>query len=182
MKIMQTVPENKLGLIFHPRPLVLITTADQNSVFNVAPYSFIGPISVSPPLNSVSMKPTQKTYQNVMTTKKLCINFVGKRLAEKAVACEQKFEGQNKFETLGLSFTLSDKFRLPIFKESSLILECTFKQELTDISDSHRIIITQIEAAYQNSRNDFVFQLEWDTFTVLGESLKVERTRKTIKD
>ena len=83
---------------------------------------------------------------------------------------------------LSLSYTLSEKFCLPIFEDSSLVLECTFKQELTDISDSHRIVITitQIEAAYQSDRTDFVFQMEWDIFACLGEAFKLERCRKTL--
>lgn len=179
----QPIPKDQLGLIFKPRLLVLITTVDKQNVFNVAPYSFIGPISVSPALISVSMKPHQQTYQNILATQKFCVNFVEKSLAQKATQCEQKFEHQTKFDALGLSYTLSKEFHLPIFEESSLILECTFKEELsTNISKSHRIVIAQIDAAYQKDNNDFVLQLNWDTFAVLGESFKLERIRKTIKD
>jgi flavin reductase (DIM6/NTAB) family NADH-FMN oxidoreductase RutF len=179
----QNIPKDQLGLIFKPRPLVLITTVDSQNVFNVAPYSFIGPVSVAPPLISVSMKPHQQTYQNIMATQKFCVNFVGKALAEKAIQCEQKFEGKTKFEALGLDYNLSQEFHLPIFAEASLILECTFSQELAaSISKSHRIIIAQIEAAYQKNQDDFTMQLTWDTFATLGELFLVDRTRKTIRD
>jgi flavin reductase (DIM6/NTAB) family NADH-FMN oxidoreductase RutF len=173
------IDKDKLGLAFKPRPVVLITTMDDEQNINAAPYSFIGPVSTSPPLISVSMKESQQTYKNILLTKKFVVNFTSKAILKQSIDCENKFPNKNKLSAVELDWEPSEIFKYPKLKKANLVLECKFYKEL-DISNSHNIIIAEIVSAEDLNDVDFCVQFGWSEFSSCSEIIKIDRQRKHI--
>lgn len=146
-KIFELPPDKALWLL-SPRLTALVTTMSKDGKVNAAPYSFIGPISIEPPLCYVSVgKSNKDTEAFARETGQFVINLISEDFAQKAINCEAKLpRGVNELQVFGLNMRASKQVAVPSVKEAPATIEC----ELTEIIDpkgsDHLLLIGKVVA------------------------------------
>ena len=132
--------------IIAPRPTVLITTLDENGNANVAPYSFVMPVSIDPPVVGFSSALERDTLHNVRATNEFVLNIPGKELLKEVGVCAKSFPpGTDEAIEAGLSEETSEKVSPPRIKECIGWIECRVKEEIT--VGNRVIVIGEVLAA-----------------------------------
>ncbi len=120
----------QINQILAPRPIVLVTTVDQNKKINAAPFSFISPVSFKPSVVMLSFDPSRHTYQNIVSTKEFVMNFLGKEHIDKVLRCAENYpRGVNELEQVRLDWYSSELVKPPRVKDAKAWLECRFIDE-----------------------------------------------------
>ena len=120
-----TISLDKLYEFWPPFPVVLVSTLSKTGVPDVAPYGMHMPISFKPPIVTLGIVKSRKTYKNIVNTKEFVVNVPPDKLVDKinkaAWACPSKI---NKFKKAGLTQTPSVKVKAPSVKECKVHFEC----------------------------------------------------------
>jgi flavin reductase (DIM6/NTAB) family NADH-FMN oxidoreductase RutF len=140
------IPDSKAHQLISPRPVVLITTVDKDGLINAAPFSFIMPISIKPPIIGFAVTKTKHTYLNIVETKEFVVNVVNSTIVEKAVKCEKRLKrGENELEFAGLSWTKSETVQPPRVTDAGGWLECNLI-DTWELGD-HNLIVGRVKLA-----------------------------------
>ncbi len=119
-----------------PRPVVLISTIDDNGNSDAAPYSFIMPVSRNPPLIGFSSVNTRKTLKNIRETKGFVVNIPTEEILPNLWKCAQYSgnERNDKISYANLTAEKSEKVNVPRIKECAGWIECKleFEKEFND--------------------------------------------------
>ena len=128
--------------LLSPRLVVLVTTMNKEGKVNAAPYSFIGPLSIDPPLCYVSVgKQNKDTEAFAREMKQFVINLVSADFAQKAINCEAKLpRGENELQKFGLHMRASKHVVVPSVKEAPATIECSLN-EIIDPKDSDHVLL-----------------------------------------
>jgi flavin reductase (DIM6/NTAB) family NADH-FMN oxidoreductase RutF len=129
--------------ILAPRCTVLISTIDTDGRPNAAPFSFVTPVSSSPPLVLFAAAPQRHTLANVRQTGEFVLNMVTEDLLDKMWVCSKAFPtGANEIEEAGLTERSSAVVRAPGIEECSGWIECRleFEREAGD----HVIVVGRV--------------------------------------
>ncbi len=142
---MELEPVKALFLL-SPRLTALVTTMGKNGKVNAAPYSFVGPLSINPPLCYVSVgKEGKDTEAFALQTKQFVINLVSEEFAQKAINCEAKLErGENELEKFGLHMTASKNVTVPSVKEAKATIECNLSEVINPKDSDHILLIGRV--------------------------------------
>jgi flavin reductase (DIM6/NTAB) family NADH-FMN oxidoreductase RutF len=179
-KHMKSVPLPSAVRLISPRLTALINTLDSKGVVNSAPYSWVAPVSFSPPLVSVGVGGKRKhTYVNAKATGEFVVNIVSEDFGEQAVDCAEHHKpGENLLERHGLHTAPSAKVRTPRVRESRAVLECRLK-EIVEIEDSdHVLLIGEVVAAESAGGLEKIKPLMHDTgesFRGVGKEIIIDR-------
>ncbi len=140
---MQKIPlSDAIGLIY-PRLTVLVTTCDSDGKPNAAPYSWIAPVSFSPPMLYLGIQRRETgTIKNLRATKEFVVNVATKDWAAKAVACEAKIP--DKVQKSGISLRESKKVKAPSVAEAKIVLECKLQEIIETGKADHFLVIGEI--------------------------------------
>jgi len=140
-------PEKALWLL-SPRLTVLVTTMSKGGKVNAAPFSFVGPISIEPPLCYVSVgKANKDTEAFARETKQFVINLVSETFAQQAINCEAKLpRGTNELEVFGLHMRPSKKVAVPSVKEAPATVECELTEVIDPKDSDHLLLIGRVVA------------------------------------
>ncbi|MBS3781450.1 MAG: flavin reductase family protein [Candidatus Thermoplasmatota archaeon] len=122
-------PQDYFGFI-GPRPTVCVSTIDSNGNTNIAPYSFVTPLSFDPPLIGVAAAESRDTTANCRETENFVVIPVTEDWAEKGVKTEVSLpREESEFEEVGLTEKKSKKISAPGVKEAAINIECEFHKE-----------------------------------------------------
>lgn len=111
--------------ILAPRPTVIITTVNKEGDINAAPFSFVMPISMDPPIIAFASMPEHHTSKNVEETEEFVVNLTSLNIIEKMWITGKNIPyGENELEKAGLEWIPSVKVSPPRIKESAGHLEC----------------------------------------------------------
>jgi flavin reductase (DIM6/NTAB) family NADH-FMN oxidoreductase RutF len=111
--------------ILGPRPVVLVTTVDSKGRPDVAPISFVSPVSFNPPLLMIAVGFNKHSYWNLMNKKEFVVNVPTEKMLEKIwVAAEDWDPEVSKIERAGLETRKSKKVGPPQLSECVANLEC----------------------------------------------------------
>ncbi len=136
-----------------PRPIALISTVDENGVFNVAPFSFYGVVCVKPAIVfigiGVKRRARQKkdTIKNIEFTKDFVINTVDEALAEPMNQSSANYPSDvDEFKEVGLTAVKSDLVKAPRVAESPISMECRVRQmlEFGEFPESNDVVIAEV--------------------------------------
>lgn len=126
-----------------PRPTIIVTTQSEKGDVNAAPFSFIMPVSVDPPLIALASVPSHHTYHNIKETGEMVINIPHKDILKELWVTGEKFpQGVNEIEKAGLTQMPSSKVQPPWIKECIAYMEC--KVENTLECGDHYLIIGEV--------------------------------------
>ena len=126
-----------------PRPVVLITTTNLEGHDNAAPFSFIMPISMNPPIIGVSIGIERDTLRNILETKEFVVNIPSAELLEKLWKCSKRLPyGKSEIDEADLSREKSKIVKPPRIKECLAWIECSLNSKI-DFGD-HSFIAANV--------------------------------------
>ena len=111
--------------ILAPRPAVLVSTVDAKGVSNAAPFSFVMPCSMNPPIVAFASVPTHDTAKNILKIKDFVVNVPGEGILEELWSCADDFPPEvSEFKEAGLTEQKSVKIKSPGITECIARFEC----------------------------------------------------------
>jgi flavin reductase (DIM6/NTAB) family NADH-FMN oxidoreductase RutF len=131
--------------VMSPRLTVLVTTMDRQGRADVAPFSFVSPISFDPPLLMVSIGTNKHSYWNIMQKKEFVVNIPTEKLLEKIWTAGEKWDPKvSKIERAGLKTEKSERVGPPRLSECVAHIEC-YVEDAKQHGD-HVIVIGKVVA------------------------------------
>ncbi|KAF9244929.1 hypothetical protein BU15DRAFT_41526, partial [Melanogaster broomeanus] len=110
-----------------PRPIAFISTLSEESVPNLAPFSYFSMVAHNPPLLSVSfsLPPSRPkdSRENILTTKEFTVSIISEPFVEAANVTSVEAD-VNEWELSGLTMARSFEVKPPWVKESAVGFEC----------------------------------------------------------
>lgn len=126
-----------------PRITVLITSIDKEGNTDVAPYSFVTPVSFDPPTVAIAIAPQRHTMSNIEETKEFVINIPTAELTKSIMATARPWrKGLDKFKESWLTTKPSKKVKPPRVNECIAWIEC--KLDWVKPNGDHNIVVGKI--------------------------------------
>jgi flavin reductase (DIM6/NTAB) family NADH-FMN oxidoreductase RutF len=145
--------------ILAPRCTVLISTIDKDGTPNAAPFSFVTPISIKPPLVLFASAEDRHTLANVRETKQFILNIVPEEFLNNLWICSKSFkQGVNEIKESGLTEKKAARVKPPRIEECACWIECTFVREYE--AGDHIIVIGKVVCA--EGKDDFMKDGQFD--------------------
>lgn len=124
-----------LGRAIAPLPIALISTIGEDGIYNAAPFSFIMPVSLKPPIICVSfgLREGQKrdTLVNIELSKDFVVNIMDETLIKPTIQASANYPSDvDEIKKVGLTAMASDRVKSPRIAESQVSLECQLSQKL----------------------------------------------------
>jgi flavin reductase (DIM6/NTAB) family NADH-FMN oxidoreductase RutF len=136
-----------------PRPIALVSTVGENGIYNVAPYSNYGVLSMKPAVVYIGvglkrrMRQRKDTIINIEFSKDFVLNVVNEALAEAMNQSAAEYDSDvSEFVETGLTALKSDLVKSPRVAESPISMECTLKEILRfgDSLDLMEIVLGEV--------------------------------------
>lgn len=170
--------------ILTPRPIVIITTKNENNEINATSYSFVTPVSVNPSLIAISSSPNRETLRNIGRNQGFVINIVNEDIMRKIGLTGKKLTyGENELIKTELTENRGKFTDIPFIKDSIANFECI----VTNIIDigNHELVVGQVlnisvnEDLLNNGALDVVkakplLHFEGDNFAVVDNIKKID--------
>jgi len=124
-----------IGTVIAPLPIALISTIGQDGKYNAAPFSFVAPVCLKPPIICVSigLRQGQKkdTTKNIEFSHDFVVNVVDEALVKPAIQASADYPSDvDEIKEVGLTAIASEKVQSPRVAESKVSLECRLVQKL----------------------------------------------------
>lgn len=118
-----------LGDSLSPLPVAFISTVGEDGVFNAAPFSFVAPVSIKPPVICVSFGTKRgvkkDTVRNIEYNGDFVVNIVDSAIAKQAIQTSAEYPANiDEIKEVGLTSAPSEKVKSPRIAESPINLEC----------------------------------------------------------
>jgi len=113
-----------------PRPIAFVTTMDENSALNAAPFSFFNVFSEDPPLIVLGLQHHpdgrfKDTTRNIHRTGEFVVHMVDQALAKAMNDCAVDFpSGESEVAAVGLMTETSTEVKVPRLAAAPFALEC----------------------------------------------------------
>jgi len=144
MKKKRNIETNNYSLCFIPAPVYLISTIDENNIYNIAPYGMVMPVSYNPLIVSIGSAKNRDTYRNILQINEFVLNVPSLDLLKKVNRTADPLPSdQDEFIHANLTPIKSEVVRPPRIKECKSHLECKTIW-IRDVSKTckDRVIIT----------------------------------------
>jgi len=129
--------------ILAPRAVVLISTVDKQGISNAAPFSFVMPASVEPPMVAFASDPDHHTISNIRETGDFAVNIPGVDMLDQLWTCGEDFpKGVSEIKKARLTEKKSEKIKSPKVAEALAQFEC--KLEAMYETGDHIIVVGRI--------------------------------------
>lgn len=132
-----------------PRPIAFVSTMDENSISNLAPFSFFNAICPNPLMvafsvaRRVNLNKDKDTFYNIETTKQCVINVVSHHIVGQMAVTALNFpRGANEFEKAGLTPLASELVKPFRVAESPVQMECVV-EKIIPMTDDAGIVTAQ---------------------------------------
>ncbi|MFQ5867189.1 MAG: flavin reductase family protein [bacterium] len=138
----------KIGLskwykVLSPRAVVLISTVSKQGVSNAAPFSFVMPVSVEPPMIAFASDPEHHTISNIRETGNFVVNISSVTTVNQLWTCGKDFpKGVSEIEKARLTEKKSKKIKSPKVAEALAQFEC--KLEAMYGAGDHIVVVGRI--------------------------------------
>lgn len=129
--------------VLSPRCTVIVSTIDKNGNPNAAPFSFVTPISIDPPMVALGVFPNRDTLANIRETCEFVLNLVPEELLGQMIVTARAFpKGVNEIKEAGLTESKSKVVKAPRIQECSAWIECKLDCEYE--AGDHIIVIGRV--------------------------------------
>ena len=141
-----------LASVVVPRPIALVTTADEQGRVNAAPFSFFNVMGSDPPLVALGIGDRaggvpKDSAANIAATKEFVVNLVDESMAQRMNVCAIDFPaGTDEIACAGLTCTAGLHVRPPRLAESRVALEC--REVQTVRIGANRVVMGEVLAMY----------------------------------
>lgn len=141
----------RISKLIKPRAIYLITTHAEG-VNDVATFSFVMPVSFSPPILCFSVAPQRYTYELIKKNGECVVNAVTSEMEEMMWYCgTHTGRKEDKFKNANIEVEESEEVKALRIKESPIQLECKVK-EMVEAGD-HIIIICEVVKEHVKKEN-----------------------------
>ena len=169
-----------------PRPTVLVTSIDKEKRINAAPFSFVMPVSMNPPLLVVAMGHKRDTLKNIRESREFVINIPPEGILNNLWMCSKNHPpGENELEAAGLTAVDSKKVLTPCIRECVIWFECLLEHEL-EMGDhvlvAGRVVHVMVKDDIVGKGGDINLKKAKILMHIAGPKFTVARTEKTAKD
>ena len=166
-----------------PRPIALVSTVGENGIYNVAPFSFYGLLSIKPAILYVGIgakvraKEEKDTYKNIKFTNDFVVNAVDEALAEPMNQSSADYPSDvDEFKEVGLTAVPGDLVKSPRVAESPISMECKVWDILTfgEFPESNNVVLGEIVKVHARDDlwvNDAIQMSKLKAIARLGEEL-----------
>ena len=125
MKIKKRIEFNYYSLCFIPVPIYLISTVDENGIYNIAPYGMVMPVSYNPLIISIGSDKNRDTYRNILQINEFVLNVPSSDLIKKVNRTADPIPpDQDEFIHANFTPIKSEIVRPPRIEECKAHLEC----------------------------------------------------------
>lgn len=108
-----------------PKPALVVGSYDENGKPNIMTAAWAGICNSSPLSLAVSIRPSRKTYENIMASKSFTVNVPSVQyVAEMDYVGQISGHNEDKFTKLGLTPIKSELVNAPYIKEFPVAIEC----------------------------------------------------------
>ncbi|MCD6591616.1 MAG: flavin reductase family protein [Thaumarchaeota archaeon] len=137
--------------LLHPKPAILVISADAAGRVNGMIAAWTTPLSHSPPLIGVSISPKRYTYELVKESGEFTLNIMSKEYAKQIhfLGTVSGRDRKDKLRESGLTISKSKKVKAPHVEEALAVLECRVEKEVE--AGDHVFFIARILEAYAKS-------------------------------
>ena len=133
--------------LLHPKPAVIVVSLDSNGKPSGMTAAWTSPVSMKPPLISVSISPRRYTYKLIKETGDFTVNVLDVNLvAEAHFFGTRSGRRVDKFAESKLTAERSSRVKSPHIKEALAVLECNLYREIK-LGD-HILIVGEVLEAY----------------------------------
>ena len=154
---------NLLGGAIAPLPVALISTIDEDSIYNAAPYSFVSPVNIKPPVICVSISvfygtaylaregQRKDTLKNIEFSGDFVVNIMAESLIDSTVQTSATYPADvDEIQQVGLTAIVGEKVKSPRIAEAQVSFECRLVQkiELGEGQDSKGIVFGEVVLAH----------------------------------
>jgi len=141
------VPASTAYHLLHPQPVVIVVSLDPNGRPSGMTAAWTSPVSMKPPLISVSIAPRRYTYGLIKETGDFTVNVLDVNLvAEAHFFGTRSGRKIDKFAESKLTTERSSRVKSPYIKEALAVLECNLYREIK-LGD-HILIVGEVLEAY----------------------------------
>jgi flavin reductase (DIM6/NTAB) family NADH-FMN oxidoreductase RutF len=114
----------------YPNPVVLVSCSD-GSKDNIITLAWVGTVCSSPPMISISIRPSRYSHGLITTSMEFVVNIPDEKMIEACNFCGTK-SGRDIDKFKELSFTKDDglKVNAPLIKECHINIECRVRQKI----------------------------------------------------
>lgn len=137
---------NQCSNLIRPTLPTLVTSISSNGEHDIAPMSTVVIASYNPPLFSVAIHPSRKTYKNIKATKEFVVNIPTLDIADQLFKTADKTI-KDKFKETGLTKLKSEKVKPARIKECIAWIELELHDELWPKDSERSILIGKPVAA-----------------------------------
>ncbi|MBK3517342.1 flavin reductase [Carboxylicivirga marina] len=142
----------------HPKPAVVVGSYSTEGEPNIMTAAWAGVVNSTPMSIGVSIRPSRKSYDNIIATKAFTVNVPSPQfVAHMDYAGNVSGYDDDKFKTMGLTPVKGDFVNAPYIGEFPIAIEC----EVTDMIDlgSHvqfigKVIDTKVDSKYLKANNE----------------------------
>jgi flavin reductase (DIM6/NTAB) family NADH-FMN oxidoreductase RutF len=134
--------------LLHPYNTSLVTCCDaEGQQPNIIAIAWLIPVSISPPLVGMSIRPTRHSYALIQAIGEFVINVAPHEIAQQVRFCGRRSgRDVDKFAATGLTPGQAQHVRPPVIEECIAHLECRVVQEVE--AGDHHFVIGEVLAAY----------------------------------
>jgi flavin reductase (DIM6/NTAB) family NADH-FMN oxidoreductase RutF len=177
-----------------PRPIAWVSTVNPAGIYNLAPFSFFMPMSVSPAMVGLAIGRNRQgrkkdTLINIESIRDFVVNMVVEGFAEamNQTACEYPSE-VDEFKEVRLTAVKSDLVKSPRLAESPVNLECRLDRilEFGEPSRASCFVIGEVlrvhvkdefwaDGEIQFSKLNLVGRLGGDSYCRISEIFEMKR-------
>lgn len=187
----------KPGNMLYPLPVVMVSCKRRGEKPNIITIGWTATVNTSPPMTSISIRPSRYSYQMIKESGEFVINLTTKNLIYAADYCGVKSgRDVNKFDHLHLTPCESSLVEAPGILESPVNIECKVK-EIKNLG-SHDMFLAEVLAVhvdekYMDRKGEFLLNqtglvtYSHGEYFELGKTLgkfgfSVEKKKKNHKD
>lgn len=178
-----------------PRPIAWILSINENSSYNLAPFSYFSGVCSEPPLISVSIGKkkdgkAKDTRQNIIERKHFVVHIPHVDQAQLVTDSAKPYPSdESEIEVLKLETQQIEGFELPILKDTGIALECEYHEhfEVGDVQQAlmlgriKKLYASESMVTHQNGRLHFnaatinpLARLGGKDYAALGPSFTIE--------
>lgn len=139
--------EWKAGNMLYPLPAVLVTSKSADGQADVCTVAWCGTVCTNPPMLSISLRPSRKTYENITETGVFVVNVPGEDLARATDYCGVRSgKNEDKFSAMNLTQESAAHIDCPMLAEAPVSIECRVRK--TEELGSHTMFIADVLAVH----------------------------------
>jgi flavin reductase (DIM6/NTAB) family NADH-FMN oxidoreductase RutF len=143
----ESVSVSRFHYLLHPYNTSLVTCCDAEGKANIIAIAWLIPMSVSPPLVGMSIRPTRHSYGLIRASGEFVINVAPYEIAQQVLFCGRRSgRDVDKFAATGLTPGQAQLVRPPIIEECIAYLECRVAQDVE--AGDHRLVAGEVLATY----------------------------------